>query len=189
VKGVETDFNYRVTDHFTVGGAATYQDARLASDYCKYNAPTPCPGTAADPNPVQAPAGAQLPVTPPFKGDLTGRYTFDVADWNGHLQGALAYTDARTSSLLPSMVYGVPGSTAGLGEMPAYMTLDLALGFERNGLGIELFVKNATDALGEVSRSTTCNTCLVTAPGLPPPSVYVFPITPRTIGVKLSRRF
>ena len=189
VKGVETDFSYHVTDHFTVGGAATYQDARLATDYCEYSTPTPCPGTAADPNPVKAPAGTQLPVTPPFKGDLTGRYTFDMADWNGHLQGALVYTDARTSSLLPSVVYGVPGSTAGLGNMPAYMTLDLALGIERNGLGLELFVKNATDALGQVSRSTPCNTCVAVGPGLPPPAVYAFPIMPRLIGVKLSKKF
>jgi iron complex outermembrane receptor protein len=183
VKGVETDFNWRVTDHFNIGGAASYQDARLAKDYCKDQGVSPCPAAA------DAPVGTQLPVTPPFKGDLTGRYTFGLADWAGHLQGALNYTDARTSSLLPSVVYGVPGQTAGLGVMPSYITLDFGLGIERNGLGLELFVKNATNALGQVSRSTPCNTCVAEAPGLPPPSVYVFPITPRLIGVKLSQKF
>jgi outer membrane receptor protein involved in Fe transport len=189
VKGVETDFNVRVTPQLTIGGAATYQNAVLAQNYCAQAAPVPCPGTASQPNTLKAPAGTQLPVTPPFKGDLTARYTFPVANWDGHLQGALVYTDARTSSLLPSVIYGSPGSSARLGNMPAYTTLDFALGVERNGLGLELFVKNATDSLGQLSRATPCNTCVAEGPGLPPPAVYVYPITPRLIGIKLSKKF
>jgi hypothetical protein len=66
---------------------------------------------------------------------------------------------------------------------------------EKNGMGLELFVKNATDERGQVSRSTPCtiSTCTATSSlvgaSLPAPAVYAFPIMPRVIGIKLSKKF
>ncbi len=190
-KGVETDFNYRVTDHFNLSGAATYTDARLAKDYCQSTTQA-CDAANAANNPIESPEGTKLPVTPDFKANLIGRYTWDLLDWKAHAQAAVIYTGERTSSLLPSVENSSPG-VQGLGSMPAYATLDLAFGVEKNGLGLELYIKNATNELGQVSRYATCNTCQSTSglPGsnLPPPSIYVVPIAPLTAGIKLSKKF
>jgi outer membrane receptor protein involved in Fe transport len=186
-KGIESDFNYRVTNHFNLSGAVTYTDARLVQDYCQ-STTLPCNAANAANNPIQAPAGTKLPVTPQFKGDLIARYTWDVLNWKAHAQGVVSYVGERNASLLPSQEYSSPG-VQGIGGMPAYATLDLAFGVEKNGLGLELFIKNVTDERGQVSRSATCNTCQASAPGLPPPAIYVVPIQPLTAGLKLSKKF
>lgn len=210
VKGVETDFSWAATQALTISGSGAYTDARLTSPYCATNQ-LACPGSA--PQQVYAPGGTQLPVTPKFKGNLTGRYVFDVMDWRAHLQGAVVYQGKTTPSVRDIDNFGTqielnpPAgqnvskiASTGLGVLPSYTTVDLSLGAERNGLTVELFVKNAFDSDGEVTRSTPCTTKVCTATGsaytgwttgasLPNPAIYAVPIMPRTIGIKVGKRF
>ena len=46
---------------------------------------------------AQAVHGQQLPYTPSFKGNLTGRYTFPVGPWTAHAQASVVY---QTSSFV-----------------------------------------------------------------------------------------
>ncbi len=77
-----------------------------------------------------------------------------------------------------------------LGTMPGYATADFSVGATRNNLTVDLFLKNAFDARGEVNRYTPCtvSTCAAAYPGVPP-AVYVVPIQPLTVGIKLAQRF
>jgi outer membrane receptor protein involved in Fe transport len=77
-----------------------------------------------------------------------------------------------------------------LGSMPSYATFDLSAGFERNRLSVELFAKNITDERGQENRSTPCTISICTAnvPGIPQ-AVYVVPVQPLTVGIRLSQRF
>ncbi|HEY1559537.1 MAG TPA: hypothetical protein VGF71_01465, partial [Caulobacteraceae bacterium] len=88
-----------------------------------------------------------------------------------------------------------------LGTMPGYATMDLSIGAEHDKTSIELFVKNLWDERGQVNRYTPCTTS-VCAPGYPagvgsngipypatPPAVYVVPIQPLTIGIRLGQKF
>lgn len=204
VRGIETDFSYSVTPQLTVSGSGAYNDARLTQPYCATNL-VACPGAG---NFVYAKAGTELPVTPRYKANATVRYTADVADWKGHAQGSIVYASDTTPGLRNIDETGTtigfpPGNSVvstGLGGMPAYTTADFSIGAERGGFSLELFVKNAFDAHGDVTKYTPCTTKICTATAssvtgatlgspLPEPAIYVVPIQPRLIGIKVGKKF
>jgi outer membrane receptor protein involved in Fe transport len=192
IRGVESDLNWRVTDHFDVTAAGAYTDARLTTPYCGATLPdgtpiTVCPGPA-DPLPPQAPSGQQLPVTPKFKGNLTARYTWDWGDWKAHLEGVVVYQAAAWADLHSY-------ERALFGEMPAFTTADFSFGVEHNKMSMELFAKNAFDERGIISRGSECTvaTDFFKGGGVQIPicgnAVYSFPVRPRLIGLKFGQKF
>lgn len=192
-KGVESDVTWRVTPQFTLTGSGAYTEAKLTSPYCKFNDASHAVCPEADsgqtnpplPNPLKAPKGAQLPITPKVKVNATARYTFDLMGWNAHAQGAVIYQDRSFPALKTSDV-------AALGVMPSYTTVDLSAGAEKGTLSLELFVKNLLDSNGQVTRYSPCGgDCTGTTPANPgvPAAIYYVPVTPRMIGVKLSKKF
>ena len=81
---------------------------------------------------------------------------------------------------------------ASLGSMPGYATADFAIGAEKDRKSIELFVKNAFDTRGQQNRYTPCtvSVCSAAYPGAgAPAAVYVVPIQPLTVGVKVGQKF
>ncbi len=189
VKGIESDLSFIATDHLTLSASGAYTDARLTSPYCGVedasgNPITQCPGPI-DPAGPLAPSGAQLPVTPKFKGNATARYTFEWGEWNGHLQGTVIYQDAVWPDLRTE-------DRQVDGRMGGYTTADFSFGVERDGKTIELFVKNAFDTHAEVTRYTECTigVCGLTDPSVPIVGhVYGVPVTPRVIGLKFGQKF
>jgi outer membrane receptor protein involved in Fe transport len=192
ILGVESSVEWRPTEHLTLSAAASYNDAKLTGDFCtdsNGNVVTPCGD-----NPVLAPKGQQLPYTPKFNGNILARYTFPLMGWNAHAQAAVAYQSSRLPAVFTADLQN-------LGVMPGYATLDLSLGAEHDKSSIEFFVKNAFDERGQVNRYTPCTTS-VCAPGYAggvgsnnvpypatPPAVYVVPIQPLTIGIRLGQKF
>jgi iron complex outermembrane receptor protein len=185
IRGVESDISWQAMDHLTLTAAGAYTDAELTSPYCGTSNPvtgapiTVCPGSE------QAPTGQQLPVTPKFKGDFTARYTFDLADWNAHIQGDVVYKDATWADLRTN-------EREIEGRMPASTITDFSLGVERGNLTLELFVKNAFDSKSNQTRYTECTigVCGLTDPTVPVVGhVYAVPITPRLIGIKIGQKF
>jgi outer membrane receptor protein involved in Fe transport len=205
ITGLEMDLTWAATYNLTFNGGFSYYDAKLTQDYCGQidqtteEIITQCqPG---DPNPnggvfagPEAPKGTQLPVTPRFKGNLTGRYTWDIGSMEAHVQGTLLHEGKRQSDL---RVY----ERSLIGAMPAYTTFDFSLGVKKDRWAVDFFVKNAFDQRGQVGRFFQCseavcaNDVVDTAegyPAYPPPpgyehgQVYVIPAQPRTVGIKYS---
>ena len=181
VLGVESSLDWRATSQLTLSANGAYNHAVLTSNFCQdanLNVIPTCPDSEAT-----ALHGQQLPFTPKFKGGVTARYTFDAMGWNAFIQGSVLYQTMNFAGLRTD-------DNALLGTMPAYATADFSVGAERNNLSVELFVKNAFDSLGQQNRYTPCTTA-VCAPGYPgvPPAVYVVPIQPMTVGIKLGQRF
>jgi outer membrane receptor protein involved in Fe transport len=71
-----------------------------------------------------------------------------------------------------------------LGEQPAYALTNLFFGVEKNGLSIELLVKNAFDRRASLYRYANCGTttCGVGA-------VYDVIAPPRLIGLQVGQKF
>ncbi|HEY1559517.1 MAG TPA: TonB-dependent receptor, partial [Caulobacteraceae bacterium] len=93
ILGVESNLEWRATEHLTLSAAGSYNDATLTADFCTDSngqVVSPCGG-----NPVLAPKGQQLPYTPKFNGNVTARYTFPLMGWNAHAQAALVYQSSR----------------------------------------------------------------------------------------------
>jgi outer membrane receptor protein involved in Fe transport len=183
IAGVETSVDWRATSHLTLSANGNYNDAELTANFCGTNEATgafiqACPNSQA-----LAPAGTRLPYTPIFKGDVMARYTFDLMGWDAHAQVAVSYQGKRSPAVFSA-------DNANLGDMPAYTTADFNFGVEKNRLSLGLFVKNAFDTLGQVNRYTPCTTsvCSQSYYGQPA-AVYVVPIPPLTVGVKIAQRF
>jgi iron complex outermembrane receptor protein len=176
VLGLELSADWRPIDQLTLSFNGAYNDAKMKGPLCKVNT-TPCPA-----NSIQAPDGQRLPYTPKFKGNLTARYTFPILDWDGHAQAALVYQTEEQIGLRTVDV-------TTFGSIPAYGTADFAVGAVRQGLSLELFIKNAFDANDPLTRFVSCGSiCAKTFPGIPR-GFYVVPVQPRTIGFRIGQRF
>jgi outer membrane receptor protein involved in Fe transport len=193
ILGAETSLDWRATRRLTLSGGGAYNDAKLTANFCGADTQTgaiiaTCSNAYAAAN-GGALQGQQLPYVPKLKGNVTARYTFDMAGWNAHAQATVAFQSLTYPALRVE-------DLEALGTMPAYATLDLAIGAERGKTSVELFVKNLTDSRAQTNRFSPCDTC--EAPtntfNLPPnqfqgPAIYVSTIAPLTVGLRLGQKF
>jgi outer membrane receptor protein involved in Fe transport len=177
IRGVEADLNWAATDQFLLYGSFTWLDAELTKDFCETvdanGDPLPlslCPAGDA------APSGTRLPIAPKFKANLTGRYTFPLGGFDGHVQASYAYEGERRSALLPSDE-GFLGGPNG-----SYGIADLSVGIGGPRFSVELFVNNAFDERAVLTRFAQCDEAVCQRP-------YVITNLPRTYGIKFSQRF
>ena len=187
IKGVETSLEWRATQALTFSGGAAYNDAELAKNFCGTDETTNLLIPSCANADAIAVKGAQLPYTPKVKTNLTARYTFQFGDWDGHLQGSVIYQTKNEVGLRTADVQS-------LGSMPGYASADFSVGATKGNLSLEVFVKNAFDERGQANRYTPCTVSICSASynNVSPtvqPAVYVIPIQPMTIGVKIGQKF
>ena len=120
---------------------------------------------------IDAPAGTALPLTPDFKGTLTGRYMFPTGGWDSYLQGSLSYqtSAAPTLDIAEAEI---------LGEIPSNTFLDLAFGIGNEKYNIEMFLSNATDEDAPLFVNSECS------PGVCGVQPYGVMRRPRTFGIR-----
>ena len=179
IRGLEMDLRWAATYNLTLTGGVAFYDAELTENYCGLAEPDGTPVTeCADPDWEfdRAFEGTQLPVTAPFKGNLTARYEFEHAGFDVHFQGRVVHEGERETDLRE-------GIREILGTLDAYTMLDLSAGFGRGSWNLDLYVKNATDERAELSRFTQCaeTTCFA--------QPYDVIAQPRTWGLRFSQEF
>jgi outer membrane receptor protein involved in Fe transport len=167
INGIETSLEVAPSRGLSVSAAIAYYDAKLKQDYCKD--PNDCANT------LQAPSGTQLPVTPKFKGNVTGRYKFNAGAHAAFVQGTVIYQGDSNTDLRPAV-------NALVGKVPAFATVDASTGVELGHGNLELFITNLLDERGQLGRFTEC------APGTCT-TIYAQPTQPRTIGIKWGQKF
>ncbi len=182
IKGMELSSDWRATEHLSFSAGGAYNDARLTKNFCGADANGNLLQTCANADAV-AVKGSQLPYTPKFKGNVTARYTFQLLDWNAHVQAAAVYLTKNYAGLRTADVES-------LGTMPSYVTADFSFGVDRGNLSLEAFIKNAFDERGQENRYTPCtvSVCAAQVSGIPQ-AVYVVPIQPMQVGIKLGQKF
>jgi outer membrane receptor protein involved in Fe transport len=149
-------------------------DAELTENYCGFTDDDGNPVTECDA--PEAPEGTELPVTAKFKGNLTGRYSFEFHEMNSFFQAALVHEGKRKSDLRQE-------EQAIIGDLDSYTTLDLSLGFARDNWKLEFFLENATDERAELYKFTQC------AEAVCGEQAYTVTNQPRTFGVRFSQEF
>ena len=183
VRGLETDLTWAITPNLTLSGAGSFINSELTKSVCT---------TVADPNAPNQKcqggfwtlAGTPLPVTPPVKFNITGRYEGDISDsMTGFVQGSLVFQGRRTSDLRATTASGLSPRDQ-IGPMPAYVSLDLSAGITRDNTSASIFFKNITDSRGEVYRYVECGANCIAHP-----NVYVVTIQPFTVGIRLGQKF
>ncbi|MCY7354919.1 MAG: TonB-dependent receptor, partial [Lysobacter sp.] len=179
IDGVEIDLNWAATYNLRVSGGFAWYDAKLTKDYCAQTDANgvPVPDCYLPSRPFdRALAGSRLPVTPEFKGNLTGRYTWDVAAGEAHFQAAVFHQGDRTTDLREAQ-------RELLGDLDAYTLTDLSAGFRRNNWSLDFYLKNAFDKRTELARFAQCPTLVC---GFQP---YTVSTQPRTFGIRFSQEF
>lgn len=173
IKGIEGDFVLR-KGPVTFSGSGTYIDAYLTTTFCHVGA-SGSPDCLADPT-LNTPPGTALPTQPKFKGNLNLRYAFGLGSIDAYVQGSINH-QGGTRSYLTDPEAGMLGNTKG------FTTADFSLGGKLDAYTFELFVQNAFDSRGILSRNTVC------VPSLCGAYARAYPIKPQMFGVKLGTRF
>jgi iron complex outermembrane recepter protein len=182
ITGIETDVDWAVTDQLLVSAAVSYLNAELTEDFCEFldAAGNQLPlSECFTEDPVfsvrGAPDGTELPVVPKYKGNVTGRYRFNIGAYDAHVQASFVYQDDTRSAL-------VPFDEQVLGTNDAYGLADFSAGLGTDRFNVQLFVNNAFDKRADISRFAQCREEVCTTP-------YIVTNQPRTIGVKFGQKF
>ncbi len=185
IRGVESELNWAATYHLELTAGVALYDAKLTANYCGVTDSSGTPITDC-PGAEQAPKGAQLPVTPRFKGNLTARYTFDIGANEAFLQAGLVHVGERKSDLR-TLENSLDGN------LPAYNTMDVSAGFDRNGWSVDLYVNNVFDKRAQLYKYAECAEAVCAAHGVVPqyPNGQVYTVTsqPRTVGIRFKQDF
>ncbi|TLY50468.1 MAG: TonB-dependent receptor [Gammaproteobacteria bacterium] len=189
IRGFESTLTWAATYNLLLSGGIALYKSELTKNYCGFldeneNPVTDCPASADHPEGPQAPKGTALPIVAKQKGTLSARYSFDLWGLDAYAQGALFFEGRRRSDLRNT-------ENQILGELPGYGTVDLTVGAKKDKWAFDVYLKNALDRNGHLAVSTQCAIALRTpAPlticGNEP---YIFPVQPRTIGVRVTRDF
>ncbi|UJJ50464.1 TonB-dependent receptor [Rhodanobacter denitrificans] len=195
INGLESQLNWQATYNLQLSAGIALYDAKLTANYCGFtgndNRPvTDCPagsintqtGDTVD-GPL-APTGTRLPITPRFKGNLIARYTFDVGNKSGFVQGALTHVGNRTTSLLllDRSLYG---------GLPAYNSVDLSAGLQGGNWSVSVYINNAFDKRAALYKFSECAVTVCGAHGVVPEypngQVYTGFSQPRTFGITFTQ--
>lgn len=182
IEGLEMDVNWAVTEGFGLSAGVAFINAELSGPYCQnlFNgqavSANPCPVDGGGFEAPAAPEGTKLPVTPDFKGNITGRWQFPLGELDGHFQASMVYVGERQTDLRTF-------ENDIVGELPDYTLANFAFGAGTDGWMIELLVSNAFDQYAEFSRFAECPEAKCG------PQTYSLVAPPRTIGIKFSQEF
>ena len=191
IDGLESQLNWQATYNLQLTAGFAVYHAKLSANYCGFTDAngrpiTDCPVSPSNPDGPLAPKGTQLPITPRFKGNLIAHYSFSVGSNDAFVQAALVHVGSRTTDLRLS-------ERATLGNLPAYSSLDLSAGLQRNSWSINAFVNNVFDKRAAQYKYTECGVDVCGAHGVaaqyPTGQVYTGFSQPRTIGVRFKQDF
>ena len=184
IRGLETNLQWAATYNLTLSAGVAFYHSEITSPYCEV--------VDANDNPItdcanpEAPKGAQLPITAKQKGDVTARYTFDFHGWDSYFQAAGFFEGRRRSDLRTA-------DNNLLGDMPGYGTVDLSIGGKRDKWAVDFYLKNAFDNRGQLAEYAECRNLKANSDGTTTPlcgaQPYLIPVTPRMIGVRVTRDF
>ncbi len=188
VYGVEYDAELKL-GQFTISTNGAYNDAALKGDFCNFKfdpatlsitqLATCTPGAVFGTPPVAEVAaadGTRLPRQPKFKGTTSIRYDMPLEDADVYFQGAALYQTGATQNLNVL-------NNALLGNTPGFVSFDFSAGIKHDNWTFDVFVQNAFDERGELTRNTFCSIQFCSN------SSRTFTIKPQFFGMRWGQKF
>ena len=196
INGVEADLYLRLMPGLSWSTGVSYNDAKLKNDFCLIAVPNfDCsidvdldvpPDGIPEENATLAEKGARLPVTAKWKLNSRLRYDWNLSgDMKAHVQAAVSYEGKRRADLRDI-------ENAIIGNLDAYTLVDTSAGIEKGPWSVDLYVKNLFDVRGQITKGVQCLETVcgdpdgLTAEG---PKIYTVVTRPRTIGLRVGRKF
>lgn len=189
VKGIEYDADLKL-GKFTLSTSGAYNDGKLKGNFCNFAANPAAltisqlatctlgeftPGNPPTPQ-VAAADGTRLPRQPKFKGTTSVRFDSEIGSLDGYVQGAALYQTGATQDLNVSL-------NELLGDTSGFVSFDFSAGIKKDSWTFDLFIQNAFDRRGELTRNTFCSISICSG------SARSFVIKPQFFGVRLGQRF
>jgi iron complex outermembrane recepter protein len=171
IRGIEADLSVSAARGLTFTAAGAYTNAKTKGILCA--GATDTTADCSDSS-ISAVPGTRLPITPKFKGSATARYEFDLGTNKGHFQAGLAHQGSASSDIRTA-------DALTLGRLEAFTTVDFTAGVDWGNYSAELFVANAFDERGQLSRFQQCGQCDT--------RIYIVPSQPRTVGLRVGGKF
>jgi iron complex outermembrane receptor protein len=195
IDGLESQLNWQASYNLNLSAGIAIYDAKLTANYCGFTDTngkpvTDCPVSMLNPSTglygPQAPKGTQLPITPRFKGNLIARYTFSVGDNDAFVQAAVVHVGTRMTDL--RLV-----ERNLLGNLPAYNSLDLSAGIQKNSWSLNVYIDNVFDKRATLYKFAECGVQVCGAHNVaaqyPNGQVYNGFSQPRTLGIRFKQDF
>ncbi len=108
-----------------------------------------------------------------------------MGDGDMHVQTLFAYQSSASSDIRTAIVQAgtlnIINPSALLGDLEAFATVGLSLGYDWGDWSAELFASNLFDERGQLSRYQQCGSCSQRG--------YIVPVQPRLIGVRIGYDF
>ena len=111
-----------------------------------------------------------------FKGTTSIRYDTEVAGYSAFVQGAALYQTGATQDL------NVFNNDL-LGNTSGFVSFDFSGGVKKDNWTFNVFMQNAFDRRGQLTRNTFCSITLCSG------SSRAFPIKPQFFGARFGQRF
>ncbi|WP_245844058.1 TonB-dependent receptor [Sphingomonas spermidinifaciens] len=190
VRGFEYDADLRL-GKVTFSTSGAYNDGKLKGNFCNFaldratstisQLPSctlgeDVPGSSPPTPQVAAADGTRLPRQPRFKGTTSVRYETRMGGWDAFLQGAALYQTGATQDLNVD-------NNALLGNTSGFVSFDFSAGIRDDRWSATLFIQNAFDRRGELTRNTFCSIDFCSG------SSRTFVIKPQFFGIRMSRKF
>lgn len=190
VYGVEFDADLKL-DKVTISTSGAYNDAALDGNFCNFALNTSTmsisqlatctlgqtvPGSTPPTPQVAAADGTRLPRQPKFKGTTSVRYDTEFGAYTAYLQGAALYQTGATQDL---NVF----NNALLGNTGGFVTFDFSGGVKKDNWTLNVFIQNAFDRRGILTRNTFCSITFCSG------SSRAFPVKPQFFGVRFGQNF
>jgi len=181
VKGVEYDADLKL-GKVTLSTNGAFNDAKLAANFCNFQfiAATgsigqlsTCSVLPLGNGSVAAVGGTRLPRQPKFKGTTSIHYETAMGEYKAFLQGAALYQTGATQNLNNDL-------DTLLGDTAGFASFDFSGGVSKGPYRLELFITNAFDRRGALTKNTFCS--IQECSG----SSRTFTIKPQFFGIKLS---
>jgi len=184
IRGAEADLLLRLAPGLSWSNGVAFNDANLRNDFCLIANPDfDC--TTPD-NELLAEEGTRLPLTARWKANSRLRYEWQLmTDTRAHVQGSMTYEGKRSRDLrdFENSIYR---------KMNSYSLFDASAGVDRGPWSLDLYVKNLFDKRGQITKGIQCVESVCgdpfggTAIG---PKIYTTVTRPRTIGIRVGRKF
>lgn len=174
--GVEGTLDWAPVDGLTLTAGVMWVNAKLTKNFCRGSQDTAC-----DPSNF-APKDTGLPDSPSFKGNLIGRYNFNVGDMEANVQASFTYQDKVYQALMP-YDRQFTGSTG------AYDLFDLSAGVTQGPYSVTMYVNNLFNSRAQYYKTTQCDVSICGQVAGAPYTVYDNVAQPRTIGMIFRQEF
>lgn len=189
VRGFEFDADLKL-GKVTISTSGAFNDGKLKGNFCNFAADpdsltisqlATCTvgedqGDNLETPQVAAVDGTRLPRQPKFKGTTSVRYDTELGNFNAFFQGAAQYQTGATQDLNETL-------NGLLGNTPGFVSFDFAAGLRQDKWTFDVFIQNAFDRRGELTRNTFCSIAVCSG------SARTFTIRPQFFGVRVGQRF